>query len=155
MDKLTAVAVLVLVTAGLIICAEYYSFDSLRFKANARFKRIRPSLVIWADSVVRLCGGLDEYGLNIKNTNSFSAAEVNRLCAAANERLAQLARNGENVEALTDRLSELCAEVFGEVSDYNDAVLAYNKKAITPLGKLVAQLLHLRAPEQLSDFFFQ
>lgn len=113
---------------------------------------MRPSLISWSESVLAIFDGLDEYELN---TKTVTVAEINSLCNAVNDKLAQLAKRGENAEELSDRFSDICGEIFNEVYNYNEAVLAYNKKLSSPLCKAAAGLMKIRSPEKLSEIFFQ
>jgi hypothetical protein len=136
----------------LLICAVYFSLDSLRYKANAQFKRIRPQLLSWSESVLAAFDGLDGYKVSGK---TITASEVNGLCSRVNDKLASLSKSGCDTEDLADRFSDLCGAVFNEVFYYNEAVTAYNKKLSAPLCKAVARLLRMKAPEMISELFFQ
>lgn len=151
-DKLIAVMVLLVVSALLIICAVYLSLDSLRYKANAQFKRIRPQLTSWSESVLALFDGLDGYKMSSK---TITVSEINRLCSYINEKLASLSKSGYDTENLSKSFSDICGAIFNDVFYYNEAVIAYNKKLSIPLCKAVAQLLKIKSPEMISELFFQ
>ncbi len=136
----------------MVVCYVYMSLDSLRFRARSVFRSIAPLLISWSESVAGIFSELNDRSLDRK---TISVAKVNSLCDDVNDILARLSRSGDNSEELADRFALCCAEIFNEAYDYNEAVLAYNKKLSAPLYKAVAGFLKMKAPERLSELLFR